>query len=183
MTYLERLNDFFAYAHVNRLSAASQLTYLTLLDKWNSLRRPLTFVCSINEISRLSNLSTSRVSDALHNLTSRHLLKIVRNNKYSEFILPENPIGMVDRNVSETNRQGPPPLRYSDTNISSTKRVKEEAATPEIGRGSLINVSYTMNELKAKWNKERVPDAERDRVVAKAKEYMEKMRIAVANSD
>lgn len=179
MTYLERLNDFFAYAHVNRLCASAQLVYLTLLDRWNSLRRPLSFVCSINEISRLSCLSTSRVADALHNLTSRHLLKIVKTGKQTEYFLPEGqlPTGIVDRTLSATKRQGALPLESKNTNSLSTERQKEAVASGN-DRGGLINVSYTINELKAKWQRERdnISDDERERVRQKAAEYMARLR-------
>lgn len=176
MTYLERLNDFFAYAHANKLSASAQLTYLTILNKWNSLRRPQSFVCSINEISRLSSLSTSRVADAIHSLTSRLLLKIVKTGKYTEYLLPDKPIGTIDRTQSATKRQGAPPLELKKPNNSLTNRETEEAVASGKSRDGLINVSYTINELKQKWLNERPSDEELAKVRAKAQEYMDRLR-------
>lgn len=176
MTYLERLNDFFAYAYANKLSASSQLTYLTILNKWNALRRPLSFVCSINEISRLSNLSTSRVADAIHCLTSRYLLKIVKTGKQTEYILPENPIGTVDRTQSAIKRQGAPPLVSSDIKTLNTMRDKEEAGASGKTREGLINVSYAFEDLKAKWAAEKPSEESMEIARKRAQEYMNRLR-------
>lgn len=177
MTYLERLNDFFAYAHTNKLSASAQLTYLTILNKWNALRRPLSFVCSINEISRLSNLSTSRVADAIHILTSRYLLKIVKNSKYSEYILPEKPIGMVSRTDSATKRQGAPSLGYTDNQSLKSDRDKEETVASGKAREGLINVSYAFEDLKQKWAAEKPSEESMAIARQKAQEYMNRLRV------